>query len=117
MVGQHSDRHEHCRKCSARVSATIRVRQKKGEAERLPLLTELSEIRLERIPPVEHHVDPVAAFARTAIRSISAIDLVAESEVIAGLAHPVTQVSRVVPQDIGSNAHAWRDEVPQIPLS
>ena len=72
----------------------------------------MAESLLEGVAPIQHYIDPVAAFARSAIRSRSAIDLVAKSEVIAGLADAVIEVSRVVPQDIDTGAHARRNEIP-----
>ena len=77
----------------------------------------MAESPLESVAPIQHYIDPVAAFARTAIRSRAAVDLVAESEIVAGLAHPVAKVCRVVPQDVDTDIHPWRDDVPHIPLS
>jgi hypothetical protein len=53
--------------------------------------------QLERVSPIEHYVDPVAALAGSTIRSICRGVLAAESEVIAGLAYPVVEVGRVIP--------------------
>ena len=77
----------------------------------------MAESPLEGVAPIQHYIDPVAAFARPTIRSGAAIDLVAKSKVIASLADAVIEVSRVVPEDIDTGAHPRRDEVPQIPLS
>jgi len=92
------------------------IGQKKGEAFGFPFFIGIS-LQLERVAPIDHHIDPVAVGADSAIRRIAAIDLVAKPEVITGLADAVIDVTRVIPEDIGSNAHAWSDEVPQIPLS
>ena len=72
---------------------------------------------LERVSPVEKYIDPVASGAVSTIGIICAADLAAEAEVVAGLAHLIGDVIRVVPQDIGADTHAWREEVPEIPLS
>src|SRR6185295_6280854 len=80
----------------------------------------MAESLLEGVTPIQHYIDPVAAFARPTIRSRAAIDLVAESQVITlvdASGDPVAQVSRVVPQNIDTSAHTWRDKVPHIPLS
>ena len=72
---------------------------------------------LERVSPVEEYIDPVAVFTDSAIRGISDVRFVAKSEVIAGLTDLITHVSRIVPQNIDTDVHARRDDVPQIPLS
>jgi len=72
--------------------------------------------QLERVSPIEHYVDPVAALAGPTVRGISAVDLIAKSEVIAGLAYIVTQITRVVPQDTWSNAHARTEKIKKIPF-
>ena len=77
----------------------------------------MAESLLEGVTPIQHYIDPVAAFARPTIRSRAAVDLVAESKIIARLAYPVIEVARVIPQDIDARAHTWRDDVPHIPLS
>ena len=89
---------------------------KKRGSIKLPLFR-MAELCLERIAPVEKDIDPVAAFARPTIRRRAPVDFVAESEVITGLSDAVIKITRVIPQDIGTHAHARCDDIPQIPLS
>src|SRR5690348_15476103 len=73
--------------------------------------------RSERVAPIQHYIDPITADAVSATRVVSDVGLAAESEVVARLTYLIAKVSRVVPQDIDTGAHPWRDEIPQIPLS
>jgi hypothetical protein len=61
--------------------------------------------QLKRISPIEHHVDPVTAGTGSTIRGISAVDLIAKSEVVTGLEYCVIQITGVVPQDTRADAH------------
>ena len=69
-------------------------------------------MRLERVAPVQEPLHPVAALAVAAAgRSIRT-----HVKIVRRLVPAILQVRGVGPQDIDAHAHAWRDEVPQIPL-
>ena len=59
-----------------------------------------------RVPPIEEYVDPLAAAARYSVT--------ANIEV---LLNRRGQVRRIVPQNAAADAHARRNEVPQIPFT
>ena len=68
----------------------MRLPIKKGEPIRLPFMTGIPVYRsLKCVAPIKHHVHPVAADAGPTIGSICRGVLVAESEVIAGLAYRI----------------------------
>ena len=70
---------------------------------------------LPRVSPVQKYVDPVTALTHPAAGSAPNYTL-ADAQVMARLIARVVQVRRVVPQDAPADAHARRNEIPQIPL-
>src|ERR1041384_2068374 len=100
----------------SQIVAVKELQKKKGELSQLPFLGCAPVLELECVSPVKKYIDPVDALADAAIRRCCAIDLVAFSEVVAGLADRVAHVSRVKPPDVETDIHARRDHVPHTPL-
>ena len=75
------------------------------------------QLSLERVSPVEHDIDPVAAFAVSTSRSVGNIGRVANPEIVRGLVGAVAQVRRVVPENARTHAHPRRNKIPQIPFA
>ena len=92
-------------------SAKLSQQKKKGSFSAPLFETTLKLSTLERVSPVEHHIEPVSAFA-------SPVDAVAaNSQVMASLISAHAQVRGIVPKDVHTDVHARRDDVPQIPFA
>ena len=67
------------------------------------------------VSPVQEHIDPVTALTDSAAGGTPDY-AVADAQVMARLIARVVQVRRIVPQYAPADAHARRNEIPQIPL-
>lgn len=78
----------------------------------------IADVRLERVSPVEHDINPIAADTRATIAGVDARRTgLTNPKVLGSLVGSVAQVRRVVPQDVYTRTHPRRDEVPKIPLA
>lgn len=81
--------------------------KEKGEViSDFPFFSQLIARPLERVPPVQKQVPPVTASAGYRIAP--------DVEV---LLYSSRQILSIVPQQASADAHARRDEVPEIPLT
>ena len=81
-----------------------------------PFLVYDSKFRLERVTPVEHYINPIAANADPAISSRAGC-LTTLAKLIARLVGTISQIRSVVLQPVDTHAHTWRDEIPKVPLT
>ena len=70
---------------------------------------------LEGISPVQVRISPVSTFAAAGCSRSATFGK--NAQVVASLITPGAEVGGIVPQERSTDAHAGRNEVPQIPFT
>jgi hypothetical protein len=73
-------------------------------------------VLLERVSPVQKHVDPVAANAGAASAGVDFIRT-ADAEIVSRLISVRSKIRCIVPENVHAHAHAWCDKIPEVPFA